>query len=416
MPTPRKGEKQRAFIARCMAYPDLKSKPPRQRAGECYGIWRGHHGDSKKAAQPSADISPEKAKQILRDDSAHGHPLTPAQRGMFGAAAGRARKKSGFVTTMAAFRAGTLKDASGQVVTCKKTARALALKACRTAAVPASAVNQGQGGALVGFPEEEHTRKATDKVAATPKCGCACTCHDCKKSLAIYTYKAGAHKGIIHPNDEQDIVTDDNEMSASAILASSRRDRQGDIIECSGVIFDDHRWNPMVLWDHAKMYNIPIGMTETPEGEYTVSYHDDLDIITQKSFFAPTKFARQIYHLIRLKFIRANSIAVKDLEVEKLPPDPDQGHFKPGKHILRSALAEVTWTPLPANPDAVASLLGRGRIDVGGFAEEQIDPLLYKSFLPMLPQKRAWAGGITLKSGLTIVKPRQARTAKVLRP
>lgn len=48
--------------------------------------------DSKNQyEQPSADIDPEKAKQILRDGEVRGHPLTEAQRGMFGAAAGRAR-------------------------------------------------------------------------------------------------------------------------------------------------------------------------------------------------------------------------------------------------------------------------------------------------------------------------------------
>jgi hypothetical protein len=44
------------------------------------------------AEQPSADISPEKAKVILKEGEAKGHPLTEAQRGLFGAAAGRERE------------------------------------------------------------------------------------------------------------------------------------------------------------------------------------------------------------------------------------------------------------------------------------------------------------------------------------
>lgn len=40
-------------------------------------------------SQPSDRISSEKAKQILKDDSAKGHPLTEKQKGLFGAAAGR---------------------------------------------------------------------------------------------------------------------------------------------------------------------------------------------------------------------------------------------------------------------------------------------------------------------------------------
>jgi hypothetical protein len=38
---------------------------------------------------PSAKISPQKAGQILSDGTVRGKPLTPPQRGMFGAAAGR---------------------------------------------------------------------------------------------------------------------------------------------------------------------------------------------------------------------------------------------------------------------------------------------------------------------------------------
>lgn len=41
------------------------------------------------AAEPSADISSEKAKNILEDGEVHGHPLTEKQKGMFGAAAGK---------------------------------------------------------------------------------------------------------------------------------------------------------------------------------------------------------------------------------------------------------------------------------------------------------------------------------------
>ena len=49
----------------------------------------GDMDTSEYGAEPSSGINPAKAKQILRDDSAQGHPLTEKQKGMFGAAAGR---------------------------------------------------------------------------------------------------------------------------------------------------------------------------------------------------------------------------------------------------------------------------------------------------------------------------------------
>jgi hypothetical protein len=222
-------------------------------------------------------------------------------------------------------------------------------------------------------------------------CGPLCGGGDCCGDPVTYTYKAGSGtEALVHLGDDNEITTDDKEVSASGILASGSRDRQGDVIHCAGVDFTEHRWNPIVLWDHGKQYNLPIGLTETEDGHYTVEYHPREDIITQKSFFAPTKFARQIYSLIRGRYIRANSVALKDLEVDRLPPDPEQGHFKPGKHIIRSMLAEVTWTPLPANPDAVASLVGKGRIAGEGYQDEALHPLILKSFEPFVPARKAW--------------------------
>jgi len=41
--------------------------------------------------RPSSKVKPTKAREILRHGEVRGHKLTAAQRGMFGAAAGRKR-------------------------------------------------------------------------------------------------------------------------------------------------------------------------------------------------------------------------------------------------------------------------------------------------------------------------------------
>ena len=46
-----------------------------------------------KPSQRKDAPSPTKARQILRDNSAQGHPLTKAQKGFFGAIAGKGKKK-----------------------------------------------------------------------------------------------------------------------------------------------------------------------------------------------------------------------------------------------------------------------------------------------------------------------------------
>lgn len=61
----------------------------RARAKAFLDEYKRKFGNKGQKAQPSSDISPEKACQILKDGKVNGEPLTDAQRGMFGAACGR---------------------------------------------------------------------------------------------------------------------------------------------------------------------------------------------------------------------------------------------------------------------------------------------------------------------------------------
>lgn len=68
--------------------------------GPCAEFWkpysiRDNHeqpGNPKASnEQPSdkIDMSSDKAKKILKDNSVHGHPLSPKQKGLFGVIAGK---------------------------------------------------------------------------------------------------------------------------------------------------------------------------------------------------------------------------------------------------------------------------------------------------------------------------------------
>lgn len=50
------------------------------------------HKKRKKKKKKKSHVSKEKAKEILRDNSAHGKKLTKKQRGFFGARAGASKK------------------------------------------------------------------------------------------------------------------------------------------------------------------------------------------------------------------------------------------------------------------------------------------------------------------------------------
>lgn len=47
----------------------------------------------KQPSERKGAPSPAKAREMLRDGTAHGKPLTTAQKGMLGAIAGKSKKK-----------------------------------------------------------------------------------------------------------------------------------------------------------------------------------------------------------------------------------------------------------------------------------------------------------------------------------
>lgn len=68
--------------------------------GSCAKFWKpysvkdghsqpGNPHSSNEQPSDKIDMSSEKAKKILSDNSANGHPLTKKQKGLFGAIAGR---------------------------------------------------------------------------------------------------------------------------------------------------------------------------------------------------------------------------------------------------------------------------------------------------------------------------------------
>ena len=49
MPTPRKKEKRKEFIQRCILFPDMQKFPIDERIARCHGIWRQHQKDKRKS-------------------------------------------------------------------------------------------------------------------------------------------------------------------------------------------------------------------------------------------------------------------------------------------------------------------------------------------------------------------------------
>ena len=48
MPTPQKGESEKDYMDRCMAYPDMQKYPPAQREAICRSMWKKKKGEIEK--------------------------------------------------------------------------------------------------------------------------------------------------------------------------------------------------------------------------------------------------------------------------------------------------------------------------------------------------------------------------------
>src|ERR1051326_1437774 len=205
-----------------------------------------------------------------------------------------------------------------------------------------------------GLDQEQATGKCEGMFdnARGKKCGAACL----PRELTPFSYEL-KNLGIsaLDSPPTREPSFDQNKMSATGVLATTRRDREGDVLEVDGIDTSNHRVNPISLLDHGLYYPLPIGIcADAPkDGNYTVEILPDLGECLQTTFFSQhSEVAEQVYHLYCEGILRANSIGYRPLAIEPIPADPVRG-FKKGKHITRCELVESTWCGLPCNPDAV---------------------------------------------------------------
>jgi ADP-ribose pyrophosphatase YjhB (NUDIX family) len=204
-----------------------------------------------------------------------------------------------------------------------------------------------------------------------------------------YTLKNG--KAAIDYVATSDITIDKSRMSASGIFVSPRLDRQGDVIEMSGIRTENHRTNPVVLWDHGQGKGeedqLPIGKTEDEYGQYTVTLTDEHGIA--KTYFSQSlRRASQVFGLICEKILRAQSIGFDVIKTEPLYFE----RRRMGNHLREIEMVETSWTAIGANPDAVRSAMCKN------WDGKPLDCGLLASLEPFAARLKAWAPGATLPS------------------
>lgn len=207
-------------------------------------------------------------------------------------------------------------------------------------------------------------------VKKSPCCGkggCACgcnngRCYSIKYAPGMEALDTDAQRVMdkIEGPRPVGIQLDKGAMSATCILATSGQDREGDIIDVAGVDFTIHKGNPVAMLDHGVYYPLPIGLCRNPgTGAYLVQKNVEAGEITETTYFSQrSEMAEQVYALIDEGIINANSIGFDP--VETTPIGGRRQHGKEGPKIVHKAnLIEVTWTPLPVNPEAVRAALAK---------------------------------------------------------
>jgi HK97 family phage prohead protease len=117
----------------------------------------------------------------------------------------------------------------------------------------------------------------------------------------------------------------------NAVVSSTRRDLDDEIMDLSGLDLRQYKKNPVLLWSH-RASDPPIGKSL----DIGISGNE----LKAKFQFAKTPFAQEIYELYKQDFLRTFSIAFIALDFDK------------GTKTHRSSLLlEVSATPLPANLD-----------------------------------------------------------------
>lgn len=117
------------------------------------------------------------------------------------------------------------------------------------------------------------------------------------------------------------------------VIASTESvDRQGEVILLKGWNFKNYMNNPVILWGH-DYWSLPIGAAtevKVEEGKLVI-----------KGIFANTDFAQEVRKLYDEGIVKTVSVGFIPLE-------------RQGNVITKAELLELSFVPVPANPDALS--------------------------------------------------------------
>ncbi len=162
-------------------------------------------------------------------------------------------------------------------------------------------------------------------------------------------------KGIV----PEDVVFDEGERSSWDYITTGAKDRDNEIVDPAGGIFDDFMKNPVVLFGH-NHWGMPVGKcTEIKIGKNNVA---------AKTIYANTAQANEIYEYRKAGFPMAKSIGFIPLKITRYEPESEEGKQGIRQKYDKWLLLEYSDVPVPSNPEALQIAISKGLL-----TQEQAD-------------------------------------------
>jgi HK97 family phage prohead protease len=143
-----------------------------------------------------------------------------------------------------------------------------------------------------------------------------------------------------------------------AVISSETPDRQGDVLIPRGMIATEFMSNPVCYWQH-NYSTPPLAMLDD------VWLEDK--VVKAKGTMTDTDMAKELFKLLKSKVVRGVSVGFKavpggtrkatPLDIERYGPEVKQVYSK-------WKLAELSFTSLPVNPEALIYAVEHGELDM----------------------------------------------------
>jgi len=182
------------------------------------------------------------------------------------------------------------------------------------------------------------------------------------------------------------VETDAAEKSATFIVSTRSRDRQGDIMEPEGCLpsLSNYRKNPIWCYNHQhEADGKPIGLSMDALGRFTVVVKPDV-VKATCHFHCLTTTSRDVWELVRAGVLRASSVGFLPIQADKLGSK--------SYHFREWDLTEISVVAIPANAEALREEM-----------KHLTSPLVRKSLAEFARRGGVCLNGSKLKQGRTFL-------------